>query len=64
MNSVSFASATWTSGIRDDKVYIEIWDGETRILDANLNPEHARQLGELLIDNARKQGAHGTTKEL
>lgn len=59
MSSASFHSATWTSGIKDDKVYIEIWNGATRILDANLDPEHAYRLGALLMDNARKQGAGG-----
>lgn len=59
MSRASFASARWVTGIRDNKVYIEIWDGSTRILDANLDPEHASQLGHGLIENARRQGFKG-----
>lgn len=55
----SFRSVTWSVGTKDDKVYIEVWNGAQRLLDANLDPQHANELGHLLIDTAARLGSSG-----
>lgn len=48
----------WKTGTKDDMVYFEIWNGDNtmKIIDGDLLPEQAYNIGHLLIDNAIKQG--------
>lgn len=51
-------NALFKSGVKDDKVYFEIWNGEEtkRIVDGHLTPKQAYDIGMSLVDSALKQG--------
>lgn len=48
----------WKTGTKDDKVYFELWNGDDtrKMVDGDLLPEQAYNIGKSLIDNAIKQG--------
>ena len=48
----------WKTGIKDRKVYVELWNYEDtqRLVDAELSPEQAYNIGRNLINLAIEQG--------
>lgn len=48
----------WKTGTKDDKVYFELWNGDNtaKIVDGDLLPEQAYNIGKSLMDNAILQG--------
>lgn len=55
---MKFKGSIWKTGIKDDSVYFEIWNGAdtARFVDGELSPEMAYNIGKSLMDNAIKQG--------
>jgi hypothetical protein len=47
----TYRGSNWKTGIKDDMVYLELWDGanELRILDTTFDTEQARGLAANLI---------------
>lgn len=58
MSNSKFEGPIWKTGTKDGSVYFEIWtcDNITRLVDGDLLPEVAYNIGKSLMDNAIKQG--------
>ncbi len=48
----------WKTGTKDDSVYFELWNGDDtqKIVDGDLSPEQAYNIGKSLVSNALRQG--------
>lgn len=56
--STAFRGAIWKMGTKDAKVYVELWDHDDtrKLVDTELSPDQAYDIGKSLMDFAIKQG--------